>query len=60
MATSYSCHCNSIMVMKNYTIDKPIEFLSLNLSTLKPHNPYKVFSQFSLSKELSLYSHTNP
>ena len=46
MVTSCSCHCSSTMVVKNCTVGTPIEFLSFNLSTLKPHNPYKVFLQF--------------
>ena len=46
IATSCSSHYSSTMVMKNYIVDTPIEFLSHNLSTLKPHNLYKVFHQF--------------
>ena len=47
MATSCSYHCSSTMVMKNCTVDTPIEFLSLNLSTLT-----KCFPNFSLSEKL--------
>ena len=61
MVTSYSCPCSSTIVMKNCTINTPIEFLSLNLSTLKPHKPLQSVSPIFLSlKNCSFYTHTNP
>ena len=56
MVTSCTCRCSFIMVMKNYTVDTPTEFLSLNLSILTTLT--KCFPNFSLFENLfTLLSH---
>ena len=55
MATSYCCRYSSTMVMKNYIIDTPIEFLSLSISQLSSLTTLtKCFPNFFSLKKCSL------